>query len=289
MSSSGYFYELAPGVLLSDRYEITQRIHNSGGVLVYMAKDVYRPHGPVVVKEIRMQSLFYTSMPPLTFQEDLIREAEQFAELYHPSIPTLHNYFFDADRGNFYLAMEYIDGDDLATRQRLSGGRVDELAVTKWAIDICDALDHLHSKEPPFVHRNLMVNNLMIAKRTNRVMLVGFGTRCCLNQRYKLPVAQTVIEYWTPEGFTGDFETPSDIYRLGAIMFHLLTGDDPKDNPMLIFDFTKNPKPRQINPAITPEMEEMICKAVESKPENRFASARVFGQRLEEHLNNLRK
>ena len=252
MSSSGSFYELAPGVLLWDRYEITQRIHNSGGVLVYLAKDLRRPHGPVVVKEIRMQSLFYTSMPPLTFQEDLKREAEQFAKLYHPSIPMLHNYFFDADRGNFYLAMEYIDGDDLATRQRLSGGRVDELAVTKWAIDICVALDHLHSQEPPFVHRNL-------------------------------------IEYWPPEGFTGDFETPSDIYRLGAIMFHLLTGDDPKDNPMLIFDFTKNPKPRQINPAITPEMEEMICKAIESKPENRFASARVFGQLLKEHLNNLRK
>ena len=72
-------------------------------------------------------------------------------------------------------------------------------------------------------------------------------------------------------------------------MFHLLTGSDPDDNPLLIFDFTKNPKPRQINPAITPEMEEIICKAVESKPENRFASARAFGQKLKEHLHNLQK
>ena len=89
--------------------------------------------------------------------------------------------------------------------------------------------------------------------------------------------------------FAGNIEKPSDIYSLGATIFYLLTGQDPQDNPLLIFDFTKNPKPRQINPSITPYMEEMICKAVETKPENRFESALVFGRELQTHLHNLQE
>jgi serine/threonine-protein kinase len=72
-------------------------------------------------------------------------------------------------------------------------------------------------------------------------------------------------------------------------MFHLLTGHDPQDNPLLIFDFTKNPKPRQINPSITLEMEEMICRAVEHKPENRFASAAAFSEHLRDHLRHMQE
>jgi serine/threonine-protein kinase len=72
-------------------------------------------------------------------------------------------------------------------------------------------------------------------------------------------------------------------------MFHLLTGHDPQDNPLLIFDFAKNPKPRQLNPAITPEMEELICRAVEHKPENRFPSAKAFGNELQSHLRLLQE
>ena len=72
-------------------------------------------------------------------------------------------------------------------------------------------------------------------------------------------------------------------------MFHLLTGQDPQDNPLLIFDFNKNPRPRQINPTISEEMEELICRAVEHKPENRFESAREFGNQLKAHLRFLQE
>jgi serine/threonine-protein kinase len=93
--------------------------------------------------------------------------------------------------------------------------------------------------------------------------------------------------YAPPELFAGKVEPRSDIYSLGATMFQLLTGIDPQDNPLLIFDFNKNPMPRQINPGITPEMEQILVKAVAHKPEDRFESARVLGEGLKKHLSML--
>jgi serine/threonine-protein kinase len=79
-----------------------------------------------------------------------------------------------------------------------------------------------------------------------------------------------------------------DIYSLGATLFHLVTGSDPQDNPLLIFDFTKNPRPRQINPALSTEMERLLIRAVEYKPEHRFQSGAELRDALNSHLEKLR-
>lgn len=76
-----------------------------------------------------------------------------------------------------------------------------------------------------------------------------------------------------PELYSGKVEPRSDLYSLGATMFHLLTGVDPQSNPLLIFDFDKNPRPRAINPKLTEEIEKIIIQAVANKVEQRPASA----------------
>jgi len=88
--------------------------------------------------------------------------------------------------------------------------------------------------------------------------------------------------------FSGQADARVDIYSLGATMFHLLTGSDPQDNPLLIFDFTKNPRPRQINPALSSEMERMLIRAVEYKPEHRFQTGAEMREALAAHLEKLR-
>jgi serine/threonine-protein kinase len=93
--------------------------------------------------------------------------------------------------------------------------------------------------------------------------------------------------YAPPELFQGKVEPRSDLYSLGAALFHMLTGSDPQDNPLLIFDFSKNPAPRQINPAITPEMEQILIKMVGHKPEERHASALELMRVLEQHCARL--
>ncbi len=279
--------QLAAGTLLVDRYKIVKRIGGGGMGSVYMAEDQNLANRPVAVKE--MVEMFADESSRLKAIEDFKRESELLARLDHPSIPTIYQYFFDTDRGRYYLVMKYIDGGDLAARQRTMGGRVDEATVTKWAIDTCDVLDYIHSQSPPIIYRDLKPANLMIDSRTNRVMLVDFGIARFVAPTQKGVTAIGTMGYAPPELFAGNVEPQSDIYSLGATMFHLLTGHDPQDNPLLIFDFAKNPKPRQINPAISVEMEEMICRAVEHKPENRFSSAKAFGKELQTHLNYLQE
>lgn len=279
--------QLAPGTLLVDRYKITKRIGGGGMGSVYLAEDQNLANRPVAVKE--MVEMFADDGARTKAIEDFKRESELLARLDHPSIPTIYQYFFDTERGRYYLVMKYIDGGDLAARQRVMGGKVDEATVTKWAIDTCDVLDYIHSQSPPIIYRDLKPANLMIDARTNRVMLVDFGIARFVAPTQKGVTAIGTMGYAPPELFAGNVQPQSDIYSLGATMFHLLTGVDPQDNPLLIFDFAKNPKPRQINPAISVEMEELICISVEHKPENRFPTARAFGQELQSHLRQLQE
>ncbi len=277
--------QLPPGTLLADRYKIVRRIGGGGMGSVYLAEDQNLANRKVAVKE--MIEMFADDSARTKAIDDFKREAELLAQLDHPSIPTILQYFFDTARGRYYLVMKFIDGGDLAARQRAAGGKLDELTVTKWAIEVSDVLDYIHSQSPPIIYRDLKPANLMVDARTNRIMLVDFGIARFVAPTVKGVTAIGTMGYAPPELFAGNVEARSDIYSLGATMFHLLTGQDPQDNPLLIFDFAKNPKPRQVNPEITPEMEELLCRSVEYKPENRFASAKAFGDELVEHLRRM--
>jgi len=278
--------QLMSGTLLANRYRIVRRIGGGGMGSVYLAEDHNLANRSVAVKE--MIEMFADESTRQKAIEDFKREAELLARLDHPSIPTIYQYFFDQGRGRYYLVMKYIDGGDLARRQRESNGQVSELTVTRWAIEACDVLDYIHNQKPPIIYRDLKPANLMLDARTNRLMLVDFGIARFVAPTQKGVTAIGTMGYAPPELFAGNVEVRSDIYGLGATMFHLLTGVDPQDNPLLIFDFEKNRRPRQINPAITTGMEELIVRAVEHKPEDRFPSARAFGAELEAHLRYLR-
>ena len=129
------------------------------------------------------------------------------------------------------------------------GGRIDEKTVTDWGMQVADVLDYLHSRPKPIIYRDLKPANLMIDGNTGRVMLIDFGIARWVTQQEKGVTAVGTMGYAPPELFSGRVQPASDIYSLGATMFHLLTGSDPQDNPLLIFDFSKNPRPRQIAPS----------------------------------------
>src|ERR1051325_5956049 len=93
--------------------------------------------------------------------------------------------------------------------------------------------------------------------------------------------------YAPPELFSGRVQPASDVYSLRATMFHLLTGSDPQDNPILILDFSKNPRPRQITPSIASEMEQILMRAVEYRPEDRFRTAGEMRNELATPLEKL--
>jgi eukaryotic-like serine/threonine-protein kinase len=272
-------HQLEPGTLLLDRYLIVKRVGGGGMGSVYQARDKRLADRLCAVKE--MIEMFADQNQRAKAVEDFKREAEVLAQLDHPSIPTVFDYFIET--GRYYLVMRWIGGGDLAEQMRIRGGTVDEAAVTKWAIQICDVLHYIHSQKPPIIYRDLKPANLMLDDKSGRVMLVDFGIARIVRPTEKGVTAIGTMGYAPPELFAGKVEPRSDLYSLGATMFHMLTGSDPQDNPLLIFDFSKNPRPRQINRDITPEMEHILSKAVAHKPEDRHTNALELMRMLEEH------
>ncbi|MFZ0062638.1 MAG: protein kinase [Pyrinomonadaceae bacterium] len=278
--------QLDPGTVLTGRYEITRRIGGGGMGAVYLAKDRNLGDASRAVKE-----MVEAHLDPLQHEKaigDFKRESLLLTALEHPSIPTIYDYFYDEGLGRFYLVMKYISGGDLASRLRNApGGRIDEKTVTDWGMQAADVLQYLHTRPKQIIYRDLKPANLMIDGNTGRVMLIDFGIARWVKQEEKGVTAVGTMGYAPPELFAGRVEPRSDVYSLGATLFHLLTGSDPQDNPLLIFDFAKNPRPRQIVPSISSEFEQILMRAVEYKPEDRFPSAGDMRDALATHLENL--
>jgi serine/threonine-protein kinase len=279
--------QLEPATLLYSRYEIVRRIGGGGMGAVYLAKDRNLGDQPRAVKEM-IQSNIDESQHEKAIN-DFRRESMLLSSLEHQSIPTIYDYFYDDGAGRFYLVMKYISGGDFLARLRNApGGRLDEKTVTDWACQVADVLSYLHKQNPPIIYRDLKPANLMIDGNSGRVMLIDFGIARWVQKEEKGVTAVGTMGYAPPELFSGKVEPRSDIYSLGATMFHLLTGSDPQDNPLLIFDFAKNPRPRQITPSLSNEMEAILMRTVEYKPENRFRSAAELRDTLSDHLEKLR-
>lgn len=278
---------LAGGKVLNSRYEIVRRIGGGGMGAVYLAKDRNLGEAPRAVKEMIESNIDDAQHEKAI--ADFKRESLLLTELEHPSIPTVYDYFYDDASERFYLVMKFIPGSDLSLRLRHApGGRIDEPTVTEWGIQVADVLQYLHTRPQPIIYRDLKPANLMIDSNNNRIMLIDFGIARWVNKKEKGVTAVGTMGYAPPELFSGQADARVDIYSLGATMFHLLTGSDPQDNPLLIFDFTKNPRPRQINPALSSEMERLLIRAVEYKPEHRFQSGAELREALAGHLEKLR-
>ncbi len=278
--------QLDGGTVLNSRYEIVRRIGGGGMGAVYLAKDRNLGDAPRAVKEMVETHLDATQHEKAI--GDFKRESLLLTSLEHPSIPTIYDYFYDRELSRFYLVMKYISGGDLSSRLRSSpGGKLDEKTVVDWGMQVADVLEYLHSRPKPIIYRDLKPANLMIDGNSGRVMLIDFGIARWVAKQEKGVTAVGTMGYAPPELFSGRVEPRSDVYSLGATMFHLLTGSDPQDNPLLIFDFGKNPRPRQIAPGISSEVERILMRSVEYKPEDRFRSAGELRDLLAEHLEKL--
>ena len=278
--------QLDPGSVLNSRYEIVRRIGGGGMGAVYLARDRNLGDAPRAVKE-----MVEAHLDPAQHEKaigDFKRESLLLTSLEHPSIPTIYDYFYDEPLSRFYLVMKFISGGDLASRLRSApGGRIDERTVTDWGMQAADVLEYLHSRPKAIIYRDLKPANLMIDGNTGRIMLIDFGIARWVKREEKGVTAVGTMGYAPPELFGGRVEPRSDVYSLGATLFHLLTGSDPQDNPLLIFDFQKNPRPRQITPSLSSEMEQILMRSVEYKPEDRFPSAGAMRDALAIHLEKI--
>jgi eukaryotic-like serine/threonine-protein kinase len=279
---------LGEGTILNNRYEIIRKIGGGGMGAVYLASDNNLGGVLRAVKEMVQTHIEEEQQEKAI--NDFKRESMILSSLDHVSIPTIYDYFYDEKESRFYLVMKYISGGDLSSRLRSAPeGKLDERTVCEWAVQITDVLDYLHNQPSTIVYRDLKPSNIMIDGNSGRAMLIDFGIARSISQKEEKGVtAVGTMGYAPPELFSGNVEPRSDIYSLGSTMFHLLTGADPQSNPLLIFDFQKNPRPRQINPQLSDQIERLMMKAVQYNGDQRFASAGEMRDTLEDHLLKLK-
>ncbi len=261
-----------PGSQL-DHYAVKELIARSNTASILRATDLRTGHD-IAIKiphpEVEGDLLFY---------QRFLREQEICETLDHPAVVKA---FPERNRGRMYIAMEVAPGQLL--RQVLSDRRKlpPEHAV-KIAVAICEALDYIHSQG--VVHRDLKPENIMIDGE-DRIKLIDFGIASRSGARRltfgKLSNVMGTPDYIAPEqvkGKRGDART--DVYALGVILYEMLTGETPfpGNDPFVVMNdrLVKNPlPPREFEPSITPELQEVIYRALERNPKTRYASAREF-------------
>lgn len=292
---------LEPGIVLRRRYEILELVGQGGMGAVYKAAD-RRLEGRVCALKEVLSTLADNALS----EEELDQMSEQFrieasilSRLDHPNLPKVSDYF--SVRGREYLVMDFVEGRDLqeiVREQQKSGEFLSEQLVLGWAGQLLDALEYLHDQEPQVVHRDVKPSNIKVTPR-GTIKLVDFGlvkvlhdddSRTVTVVQGRGTVAYTPLEQYG--GDTGYTDARSDIYSLGATLYHLLAGIAPADAKERFLRPGVLVSLRQINPAISPRVERVIFQALAMHPNERPPSIRalrdmLFGSLPLPHQNSL--
>ncbi len=277
---------LSIGTVLRERYMITDLVGQGGMGAVYRADDLRLAGRVCAVKEVLPELISVPGMEEQAY-EQFYREASTLARLDHPNLPKVSDFFQEAGRA--YLVMDFVAGPDL--RQLIEDARrrdafLEEAEVIGWMDQLCDALTYLHTQEPPVLHRDIKPSNIKLTPR-GLVKLVDFGlvkllqpdeTRTVTVVQGRGTVAYTPLEQYG--GDTGHTDARSDIYALGATLYHLLTGQAPADAKQRFLKPGSLIPPRDINPHISPHVERAILAAMAQHPDDRPASVEVLRQML---------
>lgn len=249
---------------LKEKYIFYEEIGSGGSGKVYKAYDRHLQR-MVAIKRFRTEDAASD------------RELGMLKELCHPAFPAVTDYM--EEQGYKYLVMEYIEGKNLADYIREKGNVGQERAV-KWALELTEALIYLHERKCPVIYRDMKPANIMIDGKEH-VRMVDFGTAFLRYQEGEETCAGGTWGYAAPEQFEKGcgrmVDERSDIYGLGATLFHMLTGCDPSRPPFLMQPV------RFYDRRLSAELERIVRKATEQEREKRYSNVRRMKQELENY------
>lgn len=266
---------LRPGMLLQDRYQIIDTLGMGGFSSVYKARDMRFP----TVTKLRAikEMVLFTADPHLREQTVLSfeREASMLAVLNHPAIPDISDYFTDGNRS--YLVLELIEGKNLQKWLEDTTTLIDEQRALDWALQICEALVHLHGQKPhPIIFRDLKPSNIMVDQE-NQIRLIDFGIAKLFEADQDRGTMIGTEGYTPPEQYRGEATPAVDIYAFGATLHHLMTRQDPRQEPPFTFD--ERPI-RMANPNISRAFEAVVNRCLAYDPKDRFPDAMALNEAL---------
>lgn len=272
--------------ILRKRYRLTN-IEGQGGMgSVYRAEDLRLPGRLCAIKEVHPDPNASPTMRAQA-QSQFLQEASILAQLDHPNLPKVSDFF--ADNGREYLVMDYVPGKDLKQlldESRAEGRLLDTELVLTWAEQIMDALAYLHQQNPPVLHRDIKPANIKLTP-DNRIKLVDFGLVKLLapdDSRTITVVQGRGTALYTPleqyGGDSGHTDARTDIYALGATFYHLLTDFPPPDAKTRFLNPSVLRPPHLINKNVSLQVSEAILWAMEMHPDERPATIQQFRQAL---------
>lgn len=277
---------LKPGTVLRERYAILELVGQGGMGAVYKAQDQRLAGRICAVKEIRPE-LFGGGVPIGPMVEQFYQEASVLARLDHPNLPKVSDYF--SENGREYLVMDYVAGPnlhELLLEAKAEGRLLEENQVLRWTAQLLDALEYLHNQDPPILHRDIKPGNIKLTPE-GRIKLVDFGlvkllqpddSRTVTVVQGRGTVAYTPLEQYG--GDTAHTDVRSDIYSVGATLYHLLAGEPPTDAKERFLRPGSLVPLRQLNPNVSERTERAIFQALAMHPDERPANVAALRRLL---------
>lgn len=262
------------GSIVDGKYKILNKIGQGGMSVVYLAMNE-RANKQWAIKEVRKDG----TKDYEVVKQGLIAETDILKRLNHPHLPSIID-VIDCD-DTFLIVMDYIEGRTLDHWLKKEGAQPQE-RVVEWAKQICDVLGYLHSRKPPIIYRDLKPSNVML-KPDGKIMIIDFGTaREFKEQSIEDTKCLGTQGYAAPEQYGGHGQTDArtDIYNLGATMYHLLTGHNPSLPPYEMYPI------RQWNPSLSSGLEAIVTKCTQRNPNDRYQSCAELMYALE-HFDEL--
>lgn len=261
--------------LNGDRYLIMRKLAQGGQSAVYLAMDTASGQRRAI-KEMSESQLLPDEREKAI--NDFLREANILMRLKHPGLCLVFGTFVEDHK--HFLVMEYVEGHNLEDELIGVGRPLDWQRVAAWGIMLADVLGYLHGQDPPIIYRDLKPANVMLTP-SGPIKLIDFGIARQLYAQRQRDTARLGTDGYAPlEQYSARSEPRSDLYALGASMYHLLTGRVPDPAPLRAVGRQLTPI-RAFNPSVPEALERVIQQALKRDAKDRFPNALAMRQALE--------
>lgn len=265
------------GTIVHSRYQISAVVGRGGLGTVYQVVDVlFSKHNVFALKELIDQSSGARKQFEL--------ESQWLQSLDHNNIPKVREHFEWQQR--LYLVMDFVEGENLEQKLTRLGGRpLPERQVIQWILPICDALQYLHSRVPPILHRDVKPANIIVTPAGHPVLVdLGIAKEHMPGARMTATFVRKAgtegyapPEQYSTAGQTGPW---SDVYGLGATLYHLMTGRIPPTAIERVALDNALVHPQIINSGVNSYTDSVIVRALALRPADRFHSIAEFKHAL---------